>query len=266
MSRPAKLTLAASVLVSGLTVWGVHYMQEREREVMYRGVERDEARQEEKRRKRQLDLEINQQKEKEYQKLQPTAVSMEQLGVGPHRKPRTFASLYDVVARIMCTPTTDEAQEVDPTRPRYVSFDELLNTTHTIESPQSTDDHDVEQTEQTERQTRCKRPRGGWMDGLRALRTYEHECVCSGQYCFCYVLKPNFTKHVKPVPRPLKLCPRFARTPLPDWPTASVEESSAASSSSSGRLKLSHLQPFLRDLALLYDDDEDEDEDEDEDK
>jgi protein PET117 len=73
MSRPAKLTLAASVLVSGLTVWGVHYMQEREREVMYRGVERDEARQEEKRRKRQLDLEINQQKEKEYQKLQPTA-------------------------------------------------------------------------------------------------------------------------------------------------------------------------------------------------
>lgn len=197
------------------------------------------------------------------------AVSMEQLGVGPHRKPRTFASLYDVVARIMCTPTTDEAEEVDPTRPRYVSFDELLNTTHTIESPQSTDDHDVEQTEQTEqteRQTRCKRPRGGWMDGLKALRTYGHECVCSGQYCFCYVLKPNFTKHVKPVPRPLKLCPRFARTPLPDWPTASVEESSAASSSSIGRLKLSHLQPFLRDLALLYDDEEDEDEDEDEDK
>lgn len=74
MSRPAKLTLAASVIVSGLTVWGVHYMQEKEREVMYRGVERDEARQAEKR-KRQLELQINQEKEAAYQKIQPTAGS-----------------------------------------------------------------------------------------------------------------------------------------------------------------------------------------------
>ncbi|SNX82311.1 uncharacterized protein MEPE_01017 [Melanopsichium pennsylvanicum] len=73
MSRPAKLTLAASVLVSGLTVWGVHYMQERERQVMYRGVERDEARQEEKKRQRLLEHNINQQKEAAYQKMQPTA-------------------------------------------------------------------------------------------------------------------------------------------------------------------------------------------------
>lgn len=73
MSRPAKLTLAASVLVSGLTVWGVHYMQEKEREVMYRGVERDEARQEEKKRKRMLDLQVNQEKEAAYQRVQPTA-------------------------------------------------------------------------------------------------------------------------------------------------------------------------------------------------
>lgn len=75
MSRPAKLTLAASVLLSGLTVWGVHYMQEREREVMYRGVERDEARQEEKKRKRLLDLQINQEKEAVYQQMQPTAAA-----------------------------------------------------------------------------------------------------------------------------------------------------------------------------------------------
>lgn len=75
MSRPAKLTLAASVLISGLTVWGVHFMQEREREVMYRGVERDEARQEEKKRKRLLDLQINQEKEAAYQKIQPTAAA-----------------------------------------------------------------------------------------------------------------------------------------------------------------------------------------------
>ncbi|KAJ1591188.1 hypothetical protein NDA11_006897 [Ustilago hordei] len=75
MSRPAKFTLAASVLVSGLTVWGVHYMQEREREVMYRGVERDEERQAEKKRKRLLDLQINQEKEAAYQKIQPTAAA-----------------------------------------------------------------------------------------------------------------------------------------------------------------------------------------------
>ena len=75
MSRPAKLTLAASVIVSGLTVWGVHYMQEREREVMYRGVERDEARQEEKKRKRLLDFQVNQEKEAAYQKIQSTAAS-----------------------------------------------------------------------------------------------------------------------------------------------------------------------------------------------
>ncbi|PWZ00979.1 hypothetical protein BCV70DRAFT_199343 [Testicularia cyperi] len=75
MSRPAKFTLAASVIISGFTVWGVHYMQEREREVMYRGVERDEARQEEKKRKRMLDLQVNQEKEAQYQKMQPTAAA-----------------------------------------------------------------------------------------------------------------------------------------------------------------------------------------------
>lgn len=63
------------MLVSGLTVWGVHYMQEREREVMYRGVERDEERQAEKKRKRLLDLQINQEKEAAYQKIQPTAAA-----------------------------------------------------------------------------------------------------------------------------------------------------------------------------------------------
>lgn len=75
MSRAAKLTLAASVIASGLTVWGVHYMQEREREVMYRGVERDEARQAEKKRQRALDHQINQEKEAAYQRIQPTAAA-----------------------------------------------------------------------------------------------------------------------------------------------------------------------------------------------
>lgn len=39
---------------------------------MHRGVERDEARQAEKRRQRALDLEVNKEKEKEFQKMQPT--------------------------------------------------------------------------------------------------------------------------------------------------------------------------------------------------
>lgn len=39
---------------------------------MYKGVTRDEERQAEKRRQRALDLEINQAKEAEYQKVQPT--------------------------------------------------------------------------------------------------------------------------------------------------------------------------------------------------
>lgn len=33
MSRAAKATLLTSVLLSGLTVWGVHFMQVQEREV-----------------------------------------------------------------------------------------------------------------------------------------------------------------------------------------------------------------------------------------
>ena len=33
MSRAAKATLLASILVSSLTVWGVHYFQQQEHEV-----------------------------------------------------------------------------------------------------------------------------------------------------------------------------------------------------------------------------------------
>lgn len=90
MSRAAKATLGISVVLSVATVWGVHFMQVQEREasvlvftsfcidllvpaqVMHRGVERDEARQAEKRRQRALDLERNQAREREFQKMQPT--------------------------------------------------------------------------------------------------------------------------------------------------------------------------------------------------
>lgn len=75
MSKAAKATLAASVIVCGFTVWGVHYMQERERNVMYQGVERDEARQAEKKRQRTIDFQQSQQRQAEYQKVQPTAAA-----------------------------------------------------------------------------------------------------------------------------------------------------------------------------------------------
>ncbi|GHJ87609.1 hypothetical protein NliqN6_4011 [Naganishia liquefaciens] len=44
MSRAAKAFLASSILVTGLTVWGVHFIQAREEEAMYQGVIKDEAR------------------------------------------------------------------------------------------------------------------------------------------------------------------------------------------------------------------------------
>ncbi|CEH15134.1 hypothetical protein CBOM_02929 [Ceraceosorus bombacis] len=112
MSRAAKATLVGSIIVSGLTVWGVHYMQVREARNMHKGVERDTARlaeralqrereaaasapssststgsmpgapslassssEEEKTRQREaraLDLVLNREREARFQKLQPT--------------------------------------------------------------------------------------------------------------------------------------------------------------------------------------------------
>jgi len=39
---------------------------------MHRGVERDQARQEEKKRQRAIDLKMNQEKERQFQQMQPT--------------------------------------------------------------------------------------------------------------------------------------------------------------------------------------------------
>ncbi|CAO1632525.1 unnamed protein product [Parajaminaea phylloscopi] len=72
MSRAAKSTLIGSIVASGLTVWAVHYMQIQERATMYKGVERDEARQAAKRAAREADLQANREREAEFQKVQPT--------------------------------------------------------------------------------------------------------------------------------------------------------------------------------------------------
>ncbi|KAK4683956.1 hypothetical protein P7C73_g6250, partial [Tremellales sp. Uapishka_1] len=44
MSRASKLFLVGSLAVSGMTVYGVHYLQVREADSMYQGVLRDEER------------------------------------------------------------------------------------------------------------------------------------------------------------------------------------------------------------------------------
>ncbi|EFP74473.2 hypothetical protein PGT21_031353 [Puccinia graminis f. sp. tritici] len=44
MSRTAKLTLLLTSSITGLTVWGVHFLQTSERDAMYQGVIRDEER------------------------------------------------------------------------------------------------------------------------------------------------------------------------------------------------------------------------------
>ncbi|KDQ19475.1 hypothetical protein BOTBODRAFT_28051 [Botryobasidium botryosum FD-172 SS1] len=53
MSRAARATLTASLVFAAVTVWGVHYIQTKEREIMYQGVVRDEARQAAKRKQRE---------------------------------------------------------------------------------------------------------------------------------------------------------------------------------------------------------------------
>ncbi|WWC85239.1 uncharacterized protein L201_000101 [Kwoniella dendrophila CBS 6074] len=44
MSRASKIFLASSFGISAFTVWGVHFIQQRESETMYQGVIKDEAR------------------------------------------------------------------------------------------------------------------------------------------------------------------------------------------------------------------------------
>ncbi|OCF35333.1 hypothetical protein I317_07058 [Kwoniella heveanensis CBS 569] len=44
MSRASKVFLASSIALSGVTVWGVHYIQKLESDNMYQGVLKDEAR------------------------------------------------------------------------------------------------------------------------------------------------------------------------------------------------------------------------------
>ncbi|TFY76616.1 hypothetical protein EWM64_g7396 [Hericium alpestre] len=73
MSRAAKATLLASLFLTTLTVWGVHYQQEQEHVNMYQGVLRDDARRKEKMKQRQTDFEESQRKRELYERVQSVA-------------------------------------------------------------------------------------------------------------------------------------------------------------------------------------------------
>ncbi|GJN89222.1 hypothetical protein Rhopal_002201-T1 [Rhodotorula paludigena] len=64
MSRTAKALFAGSVVFCGLSIWGVHMIQVRERETMFAGVIRDEARLAAKRAQKARELEFEEQARK----------------------------------------------------------------------------------------------------------------------------------------------------------------------------------------------------------
>ncbi|PKI85340.1 hypothetical protein MVES_000137 [Malassezia vespertilionis] len=70
MSRASKFALVSSIVTTTTIVWGVHYLQRQERENMYKGVQRDDARQVE-RKQRMADLERNRQREQNLLEIQP---------------------------------------------------------------------------------------------------------------------------------------------------------------------------------------------------
>ncbi|EIW59794.1 uncharacterized protein TRAVEDRAFT_147933 [Trametes versicolor FP-101664 SS1] len=70
MSRAAKLTLGAAFCGSALIVWGVHFLQQQERNTMYQGVLRDDERRREKMRQREEDYQRSMQKRELYERVQ----------------------------------------------------------------------------------------------------------------------------------------------------------------------------------------------------
>jgi protein PET117 len=90
MSRAAKVIFSATLLLSSLTIWAVHFQQSREREVrfpsfpivtsaltfiqiMYKGVLRDDERRRQKMEQRKADLEKSLRKHELYERVQPIA-------------------------------------------------------------------------------------------------------------------------------------------------------------------------------------------------
>ena len=70
MSQAAKTTLGASIVATKCIIAGVHYLQVKERETMYKGVQRDDERDREKK-QRMVNLQENRERESRYLELQP---------------------------------------------------------------------------------------------------------------------------------------------------------------------------------------------------
>ncbi|KAF8328390.1 uncharacterized protein EI90DRAFT_3126176 [Cantharellus anzutake] len=75
MSTRAKFTLGTAILFSSFTVWFVHANQKAERDAMYKGVLRDEARQAAKRAAREEELQQSLLKSQRYSAVQEVVSS-----------------------------------------------------------------------------------------------------------------------------------------------------------------------------------------------
>ncbi|KAG1746545.1 uncharacterized protein EDB91DRAFT_1219512 [Suillus paluster] len=75
MSTRAKATLAASFAFSSFIIWAVHYQQAREREDMFQGVIRDDARRLEKMRQREEEFRASSRKREIFEQVQNIAPS-----------------------------------------------------------------------------------------------------------------------------------------------------------------------------------------------
>ncbi|KAI9032614.1 hypothetical protein CLU79DRAFT_727113 [Phycomyces nitens] len=62
MSTPAKITLGASVAFCCATVWGVHYLQTYEKELLRKGLEKEQDRRDKKEQQRINMLELEEQR------------------------------------------------------------------------------------------------------------------------------------------------------------------------------------------------------------
>ncbi|KAI0272762.1 hypothetical protein BC834DRAFT_817499 [Gloeopeniophorella convolvens] len=70
MSRAAKATLIASLAVTTLIIWGVHWQQQQEHDNMYRGVLRDDERRKQKMKEREEEYLKSQRKREIYERVQ----------------------------------------------------------------------------------------------------------------------------------------------------------------------------------------------------
>ncbi|KAG9006138.1 hypothetical protein FRB94_000963 [Tulasnella sp. JGI-2019a] len=77
MTRAAKATLTISAAICAFTVYGVHWLQFKERDDMYQGVLKDEARIAEKKRQREAEFQESMKKRELYERYQEVGSAKE---------------------------------------------------------------------------------------------------------------------------------------------------------------------------------------------